>query len=255
MIAMGVDIGSLFSKAVIVEGDKLVASRIVRTTGNIAREIEELIADVVRGAGLENKVEKLVSTGAGAELVQSADFSENDVSCVGAAAAYYLPKVQLAIDIGGQSITSLLLDADGDIVNFMRNDKCASGSGRFLEVMSQKLSVDVSAIDREASGSSHPVELSAQCGVFAESEVITHLNAGASRSDVLAGVCAAVAKIVVAQGRRFGMADHYTLTGGVARTDTVTRIVRQRLIGQYHQFPFDPQLTAAIGAALLADSE
>jgi predicted CoA-substrate-specific enzyme activase len=196
-----------------------------------------------------------VSTGAGSDLAPAADFREDSVTCVGAAAAYFLPEVELAIDIGGQSITSLLLDPDGDVKNFMRNDKCASGSGRFLEMMSEKLNVEVSAIDRETAGSQSPVELTAQCGVFAESEVITHVNSGASRADVLAGVCQAVAKIVVAQGRRFGAAGHYTLTGGVARTEAVTRIIRQRLPGVFHQFPFDPQLAAAIGAALLADAE
>ncbi|HUT53738.1 MAG TPA: acyl-CoA dehydratase activase [bacterium] len=256
MIAIGCDVGSLFAKAVVMDGDKLLASRIARTTGNVASELEDLLSAVVSDAGASrNKVERLVATGAGADLVPGADLCEDGVACVAAAAAYYLPDVQLAIDIGGQSITALLLDPDGDVVNFMRNDKCASGSGRFLEMMSEKLNLDVSEVDRETAAAKGPVELTAQCGVFAESEVITHVNAGASRPDVMAGVCAAVAKIVVAQGRRFGSAGHYTLTGGVARTQAVTRIIRQKLPGTFHQFPFDPQLAAAIGAALLADTD
>ncbi len=255
MIAIGCDVGSLFAKAVVLDGDKLVASRIVRTTGNVAAELEGLLRAVAEDAGTgRGRVQRLAATGAGADLVPGADRCEDGVACVGAAAAYYLPDVQLAIDIGGQSITALLLDADGDVVNFMRNDKCASGSGRFLEVMSEKLNLDVSEVDHETESAKSPVELTAQCGVFAESEVITHVNAGAARPDVMAGVCAAVARIVVAQGRRFG-AEHYTLTGGVARTQAVTRIIRERLPGVFHEFPFDPQLAAAIGAALLADMD
>ncbi len=256
MICMGCDIGSLFSKAVILDGDDLIAGKVMRTTGNIADEIEELLKAVIQEAGIDrNKVDRLVGTGNGADLLKGAEFVEDIVTCVGAASGFYVPEVQLAIDIGGQSITSMLLNEDGEVTNFMRNDKCASGSGRFLEVMSDKLKMEIASIDETVAQSSRSVEISAQCGVFAESEVITHVNAGEKTPDIIAGICSSVANIVVAQGRRFGEADHYTLTGGVARIDSVCKIIRQKLGGTFHPFPHDPQLAAAIGAALLGDSD
>ena len=256
MITMGCDIGSLFIKAAVLKGDDLAAFKIMRTTGNIASEIEGFLKATAAEAGVDrNKIECLAGTGSGADLLKNADFTEDIVTCLAAATAFYLPKVQLSIDIGGQSITSMLLNQDGEVVDFMRNDKCASGSGRFLEVMSNKLNVNIADIDQTVARSAKPVTLSAQCGVFAESEVITHVNEGEQTPDIIAGVCGSVANIVVAQARRFGMADHYTITGGVAQIGSVLKIIKEKLSGTFHPFPHNPQLAAAIGAAVLAGSE
>lgn len=256
MITMGIDIGSLFTKAVILDQDALVASKIIRTTGNLNNEIDHFLKSLMQEAGIDSsRVHCLGGTGRGADLVPAADFVEDIITCAGAASAFYLPEVQLCIDIGGQSITTLLLNQEGEVVNFMRNDKCASGSGRFLEVMSEKLKVGIPEIDQLVSRATRPVELRAQCGVFAESEVITYVNLGEDPSNIIAGVCAGVASLVVAQAGRFGVLDHYTLTGGVARINSVAGIIKEKLKGAFHPFPHHPQLAAAIGAALLAGSE
>ena len=256
MIAVGCDVGSLYSKAVVLVDDELIAGRVVPTTGHIAEEIEGLIDAVVREAGIKaDQVDCLAATGNGADLVRGARLLEDEVACVGAAAAYHLEEVELVIHVGGQSIASIKLDEDGDVADFMRNDKCASGSGRFLEMMSHKLHLDVAGIDEAVAGSARPVAISNQCGVFAESEVISHVNAGESTADILAGVCASVANIVVAQGRRFGTGRHYTVTGGVALIDSVVNIIRRKLGGAYHAFPLDARLTAAVGAALLGGGD
>ncbi len=256
MICVGVDMGSLFCKAVVLDDDELMASRIIPTTGTIAQETAGLIEGVIKDAGLSrDRVDALVATGKGSDLLTDSDFVEDDINCVGVAAGYYLPDIRLVIDVGGQSITSILLDEEGDVKNFMRNDKCASGSGRFLEVMSNKLNLGMDSIDETASRAESPVEIGSQCGVFAESEVITHLNNGEKVSDIIAGVAAAVAKMVAAQGRRFDQAGEYSLTGGVSRLSSVTAVVAKRLGKDPQKFPFDPQLAAAIGAALLGDAE
>jgi (R)-2-hydroxyacyl-CoA dehydratese activating ATPase len=256
MITLGCDVGSLFTKAVLLKGDDLAAWKVTATTGNIASEIEAFLKATADQAGVaRNKIERLAGTGSGADLLPGADLTPDNLTCLAAATAFYLPEVTLAIDVGGQSITSVLLNEDGEMVDFMRNDKCASGSGRFLEVMSAKLNVNTGEIDRVVSQSKKPLDLSAQCGVFAESEVITHVNEGEATADIMAGVAASVANIVVAQARRFGMAEHYTVTGGVALVNSVVKIIREKLSGQYHRFPQNPQLAAAIGAAVLAGSE
>lgn len=256
MITMGIDIGNLLSKVVILDDDALVASGIIDTTGNIAGEIDGLVERVLSEAGLDRPgVEGTAGTGSGSELVKGADFVEDEVTCVAAAAGYFLPEINMAVDIGGQSITSVLIDEEGDVVNFMRNDKCASGSGRFLEVMSHAVGVGIDSIDETAASAGSPVSISSQCGVFAESEVVTHVNAGEDPADIVAGLCDAVASIVAAQARKFSAGDRYTLTGGVARIEAVARGIKQKIGGTFYRFPHDPRLAAAIGAALLAVPE
>jgi predicted CoA-substrate-specific enzyme activase len=254
MITAGLDIGSLFTKAVIMRGDEVVASGMVRTSGDISQQAHALIRDVLIRGGIERtRVECLGVTGAGAEAIKDADFSEDLLACLGAVAAFYLPDVRYVIDIGGQSMTSLQVNEDGEVIVFLRNDKCASGSGRLLEVMSQKLKLDISEIDSATSSAAEPMEISSQCGVFAESEVITHVNNGESVGAVMAGVCSSVARMAAAQGRKSNVRGRFTVTGGVAKIKSVTRIVQEKLGEELCPFPADPQLAAAIGAALLGD--
>ena len=256
MITMGIDVGSLLTKVVALDGDRLIASGVVETTGNVAGEIQDLVASVLSGADLDvSAVEASAGTGSGAELLEGVDFVEDEVTCVAAAAAYLLPEINMVVDIGGQSIAAILLDADGDVANFMRNDKCASGSGRFLEVMSGAIGVSIDDLDDAVAGATGPVQISSQCGVFAESEVITHLNQGERPADIVAGLCDAVASIVAAQARRFSNGDRYTLTGGVAKIGAVSRRIVDKIGGAYYEFPHDPRLAAALGAALLAGME
>jgi predicted CoA-substrate-specific enzyme activase len=253
---MGIDVGNVLSKVVMLDSDRLVASGIMDTTGNVASEIEGLVGSVLTEAGLDlGRVGASAGTGSGAALLDGTDFREDEVTCVAAAAAYLLPEINMVVDIGGQSIASILIDEDGDVVNFMRNDKCASGSGRFLEVMSNAIGIGIDEIDGTVAEAKKAVSISSQCGVFAESEVITHLNAGEEPTDIVAGLCDAVASIVAAQARRFSAGDKYTLTGGVARIESVARGVREKLGGTYYRFPQDPMLAAAIGAALLVGME
>jgi predicted CoA-substrate-specific enzyme activase len=256
MIAVGCDVGSLFIKVAVLDDDRLLGSRMARATGNAEAEVKGLIREALAQAGVkEDRVELLAATGNGARLTPGADFTEDVITCVGAAVGYFAPEARVAIDMGGQSITSLLLSEEGEVMNFMRNDKCASGSGRFLEVIAAKLGVEVDAIDRSASSAGKTVEISNQCGVFAESEVISHVNNGETVPDVMAGACAAVARMVAAQGRKFGAGQPFTLTGGVARIGAVNRVVGEKLGGTRVPFPFDPQLAAAVGAALLSDTQ
>lgn len=256
MITLGVDVGSLFSKAVVLRDEEVVASEIRETTGNVAREIDDLVAAILKKAGLKvEDVEVCVSTGTGGDLVKLAEFDENDVACIAMATRHFLPEVALAIDIGGQSITTVLSDTEGEVLDFMRNDKCASGSGRYLEVMSGALGVKVDQIDTTAEKAERRISISSQCGVFAESEIVSHVNQGKPVEDMVAGLCDSVASIVISQTMRFGGGDDYTITGGVARLKSVTGMMQERLRGTYHPFPIDPMLAAAFGAALIGGME
>jgi predicted CoA-substrate-specific enzyme activase len=164
-----------------------------------------------------------------------------------------LPDVRWVIDVGAQSISALVVDEDGGLLDLVRNDKCASGTGRFLELMSAALGVpSVAALDELAGRAQSEVAITSQCGVFVESEVVTHLNAGVAAADVAAGMCDAAARIVAAQARRLGADGPYTLTGGVAQLRTFVDRVRRRLAAPYLAFPAPAQLAAALGAGLLA---
>ena len=227
MITLGVDVGSLFSKAVILQDEKMVASEIRETTGNVAREINDLVAAVLE-AGRDSQLTRSTSASAPAPAAtwwSRREFGEDDVACVAMATRHFLPEVGLAIDIGGQSIATVLSDAEGEVLDFMRNDKCASGSGRFIEVMCGALGVTVEEIDTTVALAAQPIALSTQCGVFAESEIVSHVNQGEPVPDMVAGICDSVASIVITQAMRFGGNNDYTVTGGVGRLHGVTSMM------------------------------
>ena len=151
MIVCGCDVGNLFTKAVILEDDRFVAGRVQRTTGNAVDEIGVLLDALAAEAKIEReRFDAIVSTGGGAAMVPGATYTEDEIHCVAAAAAFFDPDVDLAIHAGGQAIASMKLDEEGSVVDFLRNDKCASGSGRFLEMMARKLDVAIDDVDRFA---------------------------------------------------------------------------------------------------------
>ncbi len=249
-VSLGVDVGSLFCKAVLLRGGEIAGTAIRETTGNVAREIGVFVREVLLAAKMTRKdISICVSTGTGADLVEWAEFDEDDVACVAAATRRLLPEVGLVVDIGGQSISTVLCDPQGEVLDFMRNDKCASGSGRYLEVMSAALGVPVDRIDETVRQARKKVSISSQCGVFAESEIVSHVNEGEEVPDILAGLCDSVASMVISQVMRFGGNDDYTVTGGVGRIAGVTDMMAERLRGAFHPFPIDPMLGAAYGAA------
>jgi (R)-2-hydroxyacyl-CoA dehydratese activating ATPase len=253
---LGLDVGSLFTKAVVIEDDELLAAEVIDTTGNIADEVESLVDGVLAAAGVtRDELGGIGVTGRGADMVEFGDVKRDDISCLCEAVSRLVPEASLLLDIGGQSVTSILLDEDGGVVDFMRNDKCASGSGKFLTVMADALGFGVDELDAVSARSTNKVSVSSQCGVFVESEVITHVNEGVDPADIMAGICESVAKIMISQALKFGFQDDYTFTGGVAKLDSVTGAAREKIRGKYHPFPFNPQLACAIGAAMSAEDE
>jgi predicted CoA-substrate-specific enzyme activase len=253
---LGLDIGSLYSKAVLVEDDELLASQVIETTGNVAEEVESLVDAVLAAAETSrDELGGIGVTGRGAELVDIGDVKRDDISCLCEAVSRLVPHVNLVLDVGGQSVTSILLDDEGGVVDFMRNDKCASGSGKFLTVMGTALGYGVEELDEVAARAVSKVPVSSQCGVFVESELITHVNDGVAPADIMAGICESVAKIMISQALKFGFQDEYTLTGGVAKLESVIGPASEKIRGDYHAFPHDPQLACAIGAALCAEEE
>ncbi len=253
---LGLDVGSLYTKAVVMDGDRMAASQVIETTGNVAEEVEALVDAVLSAAGVSRgELGGIGVTGRGSDLVEIGDTRRDDVSCLATAVSRLVPDVNLVLDVGGQSVTSILIDGDGCVVDFMRNDKCASGSGKFLTVMGAALGYGVEELDEVAARSRNKVPVSSQCGVFVESELITHVNDGVDPADIMAGICESVAKILISQALKFGFQDEYTITGGVAKLRSVLDPAKEKIRGEYRDFPYDPQLACAIGAAFLAEEE
>ncbi len=256
MISAGIDVGATFTKLVLFGEDRLLAKRVVRTTGRVTEEVQGLLDELCHEAGVaRGEVAFVGTTGSGGAQVPGAEFYEDELTCVGAAVGYFAPEAELALQLGGQSIAAVQVNGDGEVVSFSRNDKCAAGTGRFLEMMSQRLNQPLAQLDALAAVSTDPQDVSSQCVVFAESEAISHINSGVPVPDIVAGICASIGRIVASQGRRARDARRFTVTGGVARFDSVVQVVCERLGKDYVRFPEDPQLAAALGAALLEDDE
>lgn len=240
---LGIDVGTRFTKAVLWDG-RIVKYAIEETTGNMKPVLNSLLSKV-------EKFERCCATGNGAELVDFADTKEDDIVCL-AIAGRDIVDADYLIDIGAQSITVVSIDGDGNVIDYVKNDKCASGSGKFLEVMSLALGIEVGEVDKFATSSDKKLSITSQCAVFAESEVVSYVNDGEKRENIISAVCDSIAKIVASQVRKLNISGRYTITGGVAKFESITERIRRNIDAEYTRFP-QPQLAVAIGAGIVAE--
>jgi predicted CoA-substrate-specific enzyme activase len=249
---LGIDIGSLTAKAVLLGADRRLLARGVSPAGYGGQKAaRSLVQRVLAESHLaEGDVSYSVVTGYGRVRFNAADEEVSEISCDARGAAHLFPEVRTVIDIGGQDSKAIRLDADGRVADFAMNDKCAAGTGRFLEVMAAAVGVPVAALGELALQSQHPVEISSTCTVFAESEVVSHIARGATREDVAAGVHRAIAARVLGLAARVGLEPQVVLVGGVALNRGV--VVALEREGRAITVPKDPQVVGALGAALYA---
>lgn len=252
MLTMGVDIGSTASKAVIMEDGKQILARQLVAVGTGTRGPAEVYRKVLEEAGVTRAhIARVVATGYGRLKFSEADRELSEVSCHGRGVSFLCPGVRTVIDIGGQDAKALVLDAQGNLNNFIMNDKCAAGTGRFLEAMSRVLDVRTEDMGALSELAEHPVSISSTCAVFAESEVISRLSAGERVEDILAGIHASVARKVSGLAVRAGWIAQVAMSGGVAKNRGIVRAMEQELSCPI-LVPEDSQLAGAIGAALFA---
>ena len=255
MYTMGLDIGSTATKGVIIEnGVKVVATAIISsgtgTTGP-ARVLNELFGQL----NISRKdIDKLVVTGYGRMKYADADKQISELSCHTKGVTFLVPNAKTIIDIGGQDAKALKLNEKGQLVNFVMNDKCAAGTGRFLDVMAKTLEVKVSDLGDLSAKATKEIPISSTCTVFAESEVISHLSNEVSIENIIAGIHASVAKRVSSLAKRVGIEESVVMVGGVAKNSGVTTAMEEA-IGFKIIVPKLAQLTGALGAALYAFDE
>ena len=251
-VFVGIDIGSRTSKAVVLDKGELV-SGVIRDTGAAPGVAGEA---VLRGAlercgGKRRDIARIVGTGYGRVSMPFADHTLTELSCHGMGAHFLNPAVRTVIDIGGQDSKVIRLDADGNMIDFMMNDKCAAGTGRFLEVAARALEVDIDAFGELADEAGAPCEINSMCAVFAESEVISLLASGETRANVAAGLNRSFARRVGALAKRVGVAPPVVFVGGVAKNNALARAICAYLEVELTPLAIDPQLVGALGAAVI----
>jgi len=252
MLSAGIDIGSITAKCAILEKGKILGTRVIFTGYSAEnagmRVFEELIAEL----GLEaHQIQKIVSTGYGRNSVKFSHKAVTEITCHAAGAVFINNRVRTIIDIGGQDSKAIALDNSGKVKDFAMNDKCAAGTGRFLEVMARALEVDLEQFGAMSATSSSPSRISSLCTVFAESEVISLISKGEKRENIIAGIHESIASRVGAMASRVGIVSPVMMTGGVAKNAGVVRAMEKKIGTSIEVHP-QAQLTGAIGAAVIA---
>jgi len=251
----GVDIGSAFIKAVLVGHKQNMVSRMVASGGNYRETARKVLDEALSKAGVWlEELSGIVVTGIGAESAPFRARQVSDVSCQAVGCRSLFPSARMVIDIGGQFTKVAKLTPKGRIANFLMSEKCATGSGRFLQVIARILRINIEDIGPLSLKSQTPVEFSTNCAVFAESETVSRIAEGAKMEDILAGVHRAMAAKVAMLVKGLRMESDVVLTGGggedAGLVSAVSEALRVKVL-----VPEQPRLTAAMGAARLAEEE
>jgi len=252
MITAGIDIGSITAKAAILSDGKVLGSKVAFTGYNAREAGKSVYEDLLRELEMDkSSIEKIVSTGYGRNSVTFADKAITEIICHGTGAYYLNPEIRSIIDVGGQDSKVLAINPDGTVKDFAMNDKCAAGTGRFLEVMARAMEADLDDFGTLSLRSDRPSKISSICTVFAESEVISLIAKGESREDIIAGIHESVASRISSMARRVGVQEPVMMTGGVARNIGVVRAL-EKTLGVSIEVSEFAQVNGALGAAVIA---
>lgn len=252
MYTLGIDVGSSSSKAVILRDGSLIEAAEVVQLGTGSSGVGRVLDAVFSRSCLSlGDMEYSVATGYGRFNCGATDEQISEISCHAKGIFFLHPAVRTILDIGGQDVKTIKVDPSGGIRQFFMNDKCAAGTGRFLDVMARVLEVELSQMAAYAERADAPAAVSSTCTVFAESEVISQLSRGVSKANIIAGVHQSVASKACGLLYRAGVEDDVVMCGGVARNAGVVSAVSQQL-GRPVIVAQNPQTTGALGAALFA---
>jgi predicted CoA-substrate-specific enzyme activase len=252
MFVAGIDIGSRGSKAVIMEDSKMVSFSICETGPESTKSARFTVDQALIGTGLSlEDIEYVVATGYGRILVPFAKANVSEISCHARGAHWYFPSVRTILDMGGQDCKAINCDENGRVTNFIMNDKCAGGTGRFLEVIADVLHVPLDEIGDLSLESTHNVAFSTVCAVFAKSEALALARGGVPKSDILAGLHDAIAVRCLNLLKRVLLDRDFTVTGGISKNAGMVDKIKKK-VGLEPVLAPDPQIIGALGAALYA---
>ena len=249
----GCDVGSTYTKAVIVDEEgKIVAHTTIKSKINSEQSAKIAMQEVIDQVPELNSSEDLaylIGTGYGRNKVPFADENISEISCHAMGVHVTAPTVKAIIDIGGQDVKGISIDTDGTVKNFAMNDKCAAGTGRFYEAMARSFEMTLPEFSNLSLNAKNVIPITAQCTVFAESEVITLVGEGKPMDEIAAGIQMAVAKRCFVMAKKAGATDSITLTGGCAKNAGLKQAIEHVLKLKVIELKTDPQLMGALGAA------
>ncbi len=248
---LGIDIGSAYSKGVLMNGPEILATCSMPSRGDLKLTAEKIRLKLLSSAGLRD-CERCytVATGFGAKNVSSADKRMSDVSCQGKGVAHLLPSARTVVDVGDLYSKAFRIDQNGSMLNFLLSGKCAGGSARALTVIAKVLQLKVEDMGKLSLRSRKRVEFNTGCAVFAESEAVSRIAEGVAKEDLLAGLHRALAGQLNSLAERLGIERDYALVGGAAKNIGLVKALEE--INHFEIIvPPDPLLTGALGAALI----
>jgi len=252
MITAGIDVGAASTKAVIMDGDKILAKFRQLAEGEEEQVIKDAFEGALKEAGItKDAVEKIIATGAGSKNVAFADDSITDISSGARGAVYEVPASRTVVDVGAEQARAVKCDESGKLLDFATNERCAAGSGAFIEAMARALQTDFQQFIDFHFQSDKDIPLNAQCVVFAESEVVSLINSEATTADISRAINNSIAERASSMTRRVGIEPTVTVIGGVALNKGFIDSL-QRFLETDVTVPEDPIFTNAVGAALIA---
>lgn len=255
MIVAGVDIGASTAKAVLLEDTHILGYSIIATGAESANSARQALNQALMRAGLSlAQIGYIVATGYGRVIVPFAQETVTELTCHARGANWLFPSARTVINLGAESSRVISLSDNGRVQSFATNDKCAAGSGLFLESMAYLIGVPVAEMGELALAAETAEEVSSRCAVFAESEVISHIHRGVAKGRILAGLHRAVADRILDLASRVVIRPEVVITGGVAKNPAIIKELEAKL-GLTVHLPPEPQMVGALGAALLAGDQ
>jgi (R)-2-hydroxyacyl-CoA dehydratese activating ATPase len=251
----GVDLGSTTGKAVILDENGIVGQAIISSRPDPTETAKIVIAEAcaqVAGLSGYEALDCVVGTGYGRNEVSFAKANLSEISCHAIGVHYLHPEVNTIVDIGGQDVKAISLNPDGSVLDFSMNDKCAAGTGRFLENIARILHVSLDELSERSLESTQEVAITSQCSVFAETEVISMINRRTPLADVAAGINTSICRRIFVLVRRVGMREGIAVTGGAAKNRGLVQALSRAIKTPLVTLNQDPQLMGAIGAAIAA---
>ena len=251
-MGVGIDVGSTTTKGVLLDSDgNIVAKSLMLTGASATQAVKKTLENITSLSKIDVNGVPVISTGYGRARVELAVKSVTEITCHSVGVHHINPDIRLLIDVGGQDAKVIRIGSSGRPEDFELNDKCSAGTGRFLEVMARELEISIDDLGPLALQSKSPCSISSTCTVFAESEVIGHIGAGESAADIAAGVHVSMVSKISALSKRVGVKEPVCVTGGVALNPAFRHHLSDQL-GVELWVPDEPQLTGALGAAVLA---
>ena len=252
MVFAGIDIGSRAAKAVLLQDGTILSSFIGDTGPESVKTAYMALQGVLKGTGLTiNDIQYTMATGYGRVLVPFADDNVSEISAHAKGINWYYPSVRTILDMGGQDCKAISCDNEGQVTNFVMNDKCAGGTGRFLEMIADVLDLPLTKIGEVSLQSTNDIPFNTICAVFAKSDAVSYLKKGVAKSDILSGLHEAIAVRCLNLIKRVSIKQDFTITGGISKNKGMVAKIKEK-VGLEPRLADDPQIIGALGAAIYA---